>query len=174
MTTWRKHHSLDNSQKHEKQQTATNNGTQPEQENQNMNNIKKPQNTTPQNTPALNLTPSKLNKQTQTYHENGINTKPPKLLPLNEAKQPQNRTLLTQTRIINNEKHAKLTGYGAQYDAKNWIPTREKNDGTQNDAQPSVKTVEENEKSRLLLTDNSDGKSENTRWAPNKKPVENP
>ena len=84
-----------------------------------MNNIKKPQNATPQNTLDLNLTPSKLNKQTRTYHENGINTKPPQLLPLNRAEQPQNKALLTQTQTVNNEKHAGLTSYGAQYDAKN-------------------------------------------------------
>lgn len=84
-----------------------------------MNSIKKPQNTTPQNTPDLKLTLRKLNKQTRAYRENGINTKPPQLLPLNGAEQPQNRTLLTQTRTVNNEKHAKLTGYNAQYDAKN-------------------------------------------------------
>ena len=84
-----------------------------------MNNIKKPQNTTPQNTPALKLTPSKLNKQTQAYHENRINIKPPQLLPLNGAKLPQNKILLIPTRIVNNEKHAKLTSYDAQYDAKN-------------------------------------------------------
>ena len=84
-----------------------------------MNNIKKPQNTTPRNTPDLKLTLRKLNKQTQAYHENGINTKPPKLPPLNDGKQPQNRALLTPTRIVNNEKHAKLTSYYAQYDAKN-------------------------------------------------------
>lgn len=83
-----------------------------------MNNIKKPQNTTPQNTPALKLTLRKLNKQTRAYHKNGINTKPPQLLPLNEAKQPQNRTLLTRTQTVNNKKHAKLTSYGAQHDAK--------------------------------------------------------
>lgn len=84
-----------------------------------MNNIKKPQNTTPQNTLALKLTLRKLNKQTRAYHKNGINTKPPNLLPLNETERPQNKTLLTRTRIVNNEKHAKLTGYDAQYDAKN-------------------------------------------------------
>lgn len=149
MTTWRKPHSLNNSQKHEKQQTTTSNGTQPEQENQNMNNIKKPQNTTPQNTPALKLTPSKLNKQTRAYHENGINTKPLQLLPLNRAEQPQNRTLLTRTRIVNKEKHAKLTSYDAQHDAKKWIPTKKKNWRTQNDAQPSVKTVKNHKKCQL-------------------------